>query len=360
MTENQFPTNNFQGQYYAPQPPPPQKSRHGCLGLSLVAIFIAIAASAVASMMLAVAFSGLAEALSTVSPTDEFEVISEGDGSSAIAVIDFKGVIASDEGRDNVTPEYIEEALEAAGEQEGLKALIIDMDSPGGEVLASDEIHSAIMKFRESHEGVHVLTCMHSMGASGGYYVAAATEYIVANRMTMTGSIGVIMSSFNAEGLLDKLGVKAVPYKSGAMKDMLSPTRQPSEAEREYIERMIRSTFSEFAQIVADGRKEHFKTREDVMAAEFADGRVLSGADALGYGLVDELGGLDEACLRACEMAGVEEPTVLRYKKSESLLDSLLEMKSGGLAGQGGLLPFGAVKVKAGQLYYLAPQAMPW
>ncbi len=277
-------------------------------------------------------------------------------GSDRICVIDIKGVIARQENAGVCTPKVIA-LLKQIEKDSTIKALILDMDSPGGEVIASDEINSAIWKLRNARN-IPVITCMHSMGASGGYYIASATDYIIANRMTFTGSIGVIMSSVNATELMDKIGLKSTAFTSGDMKDMLSPTRPMTEKELAYTKAMIHETFTEFAKVVAKGR-EAFKTHEEVMAAEFADGRVLSGAAALGYGLVDELGGFDEAVAKACELAKIENPTIMQLQPKQSLMDILMsantQVKPLSLNG---ILPIQATSLEAGKLYYIAPQAI--
>ena len=136
-----------------------------------------------------------------------------------IAIIDIKGVIGGKE----LSAELVISELRKAQNDDDVKAIILDMNTPGGEVTASDEIHHEIQKFRKT--GRKVITCMHSMGASGGYLIAAGTDHIIANKVTLTGSFGVIMSTYNYAKLLDKIGVQAVTYKSGNMKDFLSGSR---------------------------------------------------------------------------------------------------------------------------------------
>ena len=279
------------------------------------------------------------------------------DGSSdRICVIDIKGVIARQENAGACTPKILA-LLKQIEKDYSIKALILDMDTPGGEVIASDEVNSAIWKLRDKRD-IPVITCMHSMGASGGYYIASATNYIIANRMTFTGSIGVIMSSVNATELMDKIGLKATAFTSGDMKDMLSPTRPMTEKELAYTKAMIRETFTEFAKVVAKGR-EAFNTHEEVMAAEFADGRVLSGAAALGYGLVDQLGDFDDAIAKACELAQLENPTIIKLLPKQTFMDILMSANTNAKPlSLNGILPIQAASLEAGKLYYIAPQAI--
>ena len=276
--------------------------------------------------------------------------------SDRVCVIDIKGVIARQENMGACAPKIIA-LLNQIEKDHSIKALILDMDTPGGEVIASDEINSAIWKLRKTRE-IPVITCMHSMGASGGYYIASATNYIIANRMTFTGSIGVIMSSVNATELMEKIGLKSTAFTSGDMKDMLSPTRPMTEKELAYTKAMIHETFTEFAKVVAKGR-EAFKNHEEVMAAEFADGRVLSGAAALDYGLIDQLGGFDDAVEKACELANIESPTIMQLLPRQTFMDYLMSANTNAKPlSLNGILPIQATSLEAGKLYYIAPQAI--
>ncbi len=277
-------------------------------------------------------------------------------GSDRVCVIDIKGVIARQENAGACTPKIIG-LLRQIEKDYSIKALILDMDTPGGEVIASDEVNKAIWKLRKKRD-IPVVTCMHSMGASGGYYIASSTNYIIANRMTFTGSIGVIMSSVNATELMDKIGLKATAFTSGDMKDMLSPTRPMTEKELAYTKAMIRETFTEFAKVVAEGR-EAFKSHEEVMAAEFADGRVLSGAAALDYGLIDQLGDFDDAIAKACELAQLDKPTIFQLLPKQTVMDILMSANTNTKPlSLNGILPIQSASLEAGKLYFIAPQAI--
>lgn len=279
-------------------------------------------------------------------------ILVKGEGKREIAVVDVKGVIL----RGRATSGVVSSAdlckiLKELKKNKDVVAIVLDMDSPGGEIVATDEIHQAMQDCRAS--GKKIVTCMHSLGASGGYYLAAGGDWIVANRMTMTGSVGVIMSSYNIQGLAEKVGIKPVVIKSGAMKDMLSPMRDLSESEREYLQKHIDESFSEFAKIVAAGRSA-YADEQAVRKAEFADGRVVSGARAMELGLIDELGGMDDALKKARELGNVEKPTIVRYSMRSRFWDSLIEMRS----TENPLMKAAAIHLQPGQLYYLAPTAL--
>jgi len=192
-----------------------------------------------------------------------------------------------------------------------VRALVLRVDSPGGGVVASQELHDAVAAFKES--GRPVVTSMGTVAASGGYYVAAPSDLIVANPGTLTGSIGVIMSMANVEKLLDKIGVAAVTIKAGRNKDIGSPFRPMTDEERALIQDVMDDIHDQFIAAVAEGRG---RTVEEI--TPLADGRIFTGHQAVDAGLVDELGNLETAIRRAGELAGIEgrprviedEPTV--------------------------------------------------
>ena len=191
-----------------------------------------------------------------------------------------------------------------------VRALVLRVDSPGGGVVASQEIHDAVVAFKDS--GKQVVTSMGTVAASGGYYVAAPSNLILANPGTLTGSIGVIMSLANFEGLLEKVGVTNVTIKAGANKDIGSPFREMTDAERTLLQGVMDDIHDQFIEAVANGRG---RPLEEVRP--LADGRIFTGKQALEMGLVDEIGNLDTAIRRAGELAGIKgRPRVIEQKKS--------------------------------------------
>ncbi len=176
-------------------------------------------------------------------------VIVKTDSKREIAVVDVKGIIMRGRGATGIASAGdLCKIFQELKKNKNVEAIVLDMDSPGGEIVATDEIHKALQDCRAS--GKKVVTCMHSLGASGGYYLAAGGDWIVANRMTMTGSVGVIMSSYNIKGLAEKIGVKPVVIKSGNMKDMMSMMRDMTDDEKTYLQQHIDESFGEFAKIV--------------------------------------------------------------------------------------------------------------
>ncbi len=353
----------------ANQPPPPVRAKtSGCLIAALVAGGITLFGILVAAVLLVVFVEKFANVVSQATETTPAKKPSEEHlsgpafATDKIAVIDIKGVIMNAQtggfgGGGIANAGSICEMLKAASKDSHVKAVILDMDTPGGEVTASDEIHHAVQELRD--EGTPVITCMHSLGASGGYYVAAGTDYIIANRHTFTGSVGVIMSGYNYADLMGKVGLKATVYKSGAMKDMLSGSRAATPQEEEYANRLIRQTFLGFVRIVADGRKEFKGNEETVLKSEFADGRVVTGDDALRLKLVDQLGYFQDAVEKACSLAGVTSPKVIRLHRSMSLADILFSAKADLKLNV--VAPFAgpAVTLNPGQAYYILPAYVP-
>jgi protease-4 len=206
-----------------------------------------------------------------------------------VGVVDVKGVITESED--------VVGALKSFERSPTVKAVVVRVESPGGGVAPSQEIYHAILKLRKTKP---VIASLGGVAASGGYYVASACDAIVANPGTITGSIGVIMELGNVQGLLQKIGVHAEVIKAGEYKDMGSPVRPLTEKERKLFQRMIDSVHAQFIEAVADGR-----SMEQEKVEELADGRIFSGEQARTLGLVDALGGLEDAVALAAQRGGI-------------------------------------------------------
>ena len=226
-----------------------------------------------------------------------------------IGLITVQGTIAAGEAgifSEGAGGDRLLEDIRQAGE-DPIKALVVRINSPGGSAAASQEIYSELQKVRQ--KGKIVVVSMADMAASGGYMIACAADYIVANPATITGSIGVIIDATNIQGLYDLLGIDYEVIKSGAYKDTLNPARSLTAAEKELLEAMVMDIYEQFVDIVVEGRG---LSREKVLA--YADGRVLTGQQALEVGLVDELGNLYDALDIAAEKAGIEgRPQIYHY-----------------------------------------------
>jgi protease IV len=214
--------------------------------------------------------------------------------------------------------------LKRFSENPSVKAIVIRIDSPGGGVVPSQEIYDAVKRIRNKNNKA-VIASMGSVAASGGYYIAAATDRIVANPGTLTGSIGVIMETANVEGLLQKIGVEGVIIKSGKYKDVGSPLRKMSADERGLLQAVMDDVHKQFIEAVAEGRSLELRA-----AQALADGRIFTGRQAKEVKLVDELGDLEDAIQLAAEVVGIEgEPKVVEPRRRFSLreiLDSKLRL----------------------------------
>lgn len=211
--------------------------------------------------------------------------------------------------------------LKKFSENPSVKAIVLRIDSPGGGVVPSQEIHDAVQRVRTKNNKA-VIASMGSVAASGGYYIAVATDRIVANPGTLTGSIGVIMEMANVEGLLQKIGVEGVVIKSGKFKDVGSPLRKMSDEERGLLQSVMDDVHKQFIEAVAEGRALELSDVQDL-----ADGRIFTGRQAKEAKLVDELGDLEDAIQLAADVVGIEgEPKVVEPRRRFSIRE-LLESK---------------------------------
>ena len=235
----------------------------------------------------------------------------------AVAVIPVQGVIMAGRGAGSVesglvySDRLIEDLAEAQADPR-VRAIVLDVDSPGGSVVGSVDIYNALLECT-----VPVVTSMGETAASGGYYVACATQYVYARPGTFTGSIGVIMRITHAEELMAKVGIDVQIIKSGPYKDQGGWHRPLSEEEVAMLKTIIDQAYDDFVQVVVAGRG---LTDSEVRAV--ADGRIMTGRQAVAAGLVDAEGDLDDAIAKAAALAGIEgEPRTLRIEHTPSLLD---------------------------------------
>ncbi len=224
-----------------------------------------------------------------------------------VAIVNVRGVI--------VNPIPVVKRIERLRKDRSVKALVIRVDSPGGSVGASQEIYRAIERFRA--EGKPVVVSMGNVAASGGYYVSAPADYIFANPGTITGSIGVIIQHIAYKELMEKIGVKATAIKTGKFKDTLNPFRELTPEEKRYLEETIEEAYEQFLKAILKYRGN--KISEEKLR-EVADGRVLTGERAKELGLVDDLGGLEDAVQKAKELAGVPKAREFFVPEEKSLL----------------------------------------
>lgn len=290
---------------------PATEKRFGCLGVFIVVL---LCLSLLFNLLFLIGeFIGIA-----AGGAQRFRevVMSEGapKATAKIAIIRINGVISGGESGMSLgsTPEDIRQQFRQALDDSAVRAIVLAIDSPGGEVTASDDIYNIVRKARERKK---VVVSMGATAASGGYYAALGGSHIMARDTTFTGSIGVIMQTLNYGELMGKVGLQMVTFKSGKMKDMLSGSRPSTPEEREYVQGLVMQTYGKFVGIVAAERN----IPEDILRNGVADGRVLSGKDALEAKLIDEIGDLESAVKKAMELGRAPGATVVEYKAAESL-----------------------------------------
>jgi protease-4 len=231
-----------------------------------------------------------------------------------IAVILLRGLISTAI-PGNATDSMVDDmraALQQARDDDRVKAIVLEIDSPGGEVTAADAIYNAVVKTRARKP---VVVYMDSLAASGGYYIACGGRFLMANETTITGSIGVIIQTLNYEQLLNKIGLASIVFKSGKFKDMLNGARPITPEERDLVQSFIMKTYDKFLGIVASERK----LPADLLRNTIADGRILSGKDAYDNKLIDGLGQLDDAFAKAKELGNAPGAKIVKYGPPFSL-----------------------------------------
>jgi len=245
------------------------------------------------------------------------EKVVEGKGDNKILVIDISGVIGEQQKEPLFTTQttrpsgiaLIKEQLQYAKERSDIKAILLRIDSPGGEVTKTDIIYHELLKFKEQTQKP-IIAVILSVGASGAYYLSMAADKIIAHPTSMVGSIGVILLHFNAGGLLEKIGVKEDTITAGKFKNMGSPTRAMSEDERQIFQNLLDATHQRFKEIIQKGR-----TLPSEKVDQFADGRIFTAKQALDYQMIDQIGYLDDAIQQTKEAAKIKDAQIIILKR---------------------------------------------
>lgn len=282
-------------------------------------------------IVMAVLFAGLIVEGFTGTPEDlenhpgyawEESVVS-GTGNAKIIQLFVNGVISGERNAAGIptNTEILREQLRYAEEDENVKALVLRIDSPGGEVVATDEIYNRLLRFKQVRN-IPIVVSMGSTAASGGYYLATAADTIFANPNTLTGSLGVIFNLINYSEAANKLGIHQYAIKSGRFKDIGSPTRPVTAQEQQIFQTLVNESYHKFVDVIVKGRN---LSRERVL--EIADGRVYSGEQAKQLGLIDKFGDLEEATQHALSLSGEQTATVVRYSDQISFSKLLFSMK---------------------------------
>lgn len=308
----------------APPRPPAGGWGWKVLSLVLLLVLLSIAVASVGRWAIGLLQLSGGSTRGTSIRLDEVVMDDQG-GRDKVAVIDIEGIIFGGllGGGSSGPVEMVREQLKRAESDHAVKAVLLRIDSPGGEVLASDEINRSLAEFQQ-RSGKPIVASMGSVAASGGYYVAAPCRWIVANPLTITGSIGVIMRGYNYRGLMNKVGVRPEVYKSGRFKDMLSRDKAEEDIlpeEREMVQSLVDTTFRRFKEVVVEGRQSPYRLSEDGGRAlvdnweDYVDGRVFSGRQAYDWGFVDELGNFKTALDRAKTLAQIDRARIIRYEQ---------------------------------------------
>jgi protease IV len=289
--------------------------KFGCLTLFL---FVALCASLFVNLVLVLSlFRRGVGVVGDQEPLVRFREITveRASGTSdKIALIVMRGLISSSV-PGNVGDSMVDDlraALRQAREDDRVKAVVLEVDSPGGEVTASDQIYTAVTRTRARKP---VVVYMDTLAASGGYYVSCGGKFLMANDTTITGSIGVIIQTFNYEQLFNKIGLASVVFKSGKLKDRLNGARPITPEERTLVQDFVMKTYDKFLGIVAKERN----LPADNLRNTIADGRILSGREALDNKLIDGLGQIEDAFSKARELGHAPGAAVVKYGPPFSL-----------------------------------------
>jgi len=243
-----------------------------------------------------------------------------GHGKTKVVVIPLKGLILLDanDGRFFGAASSTMRAIRRATRDEKVRAIILQIDSGGGGITASDMLCQALQEFRAAQEGRKVIAIFEDVAASGAYYVALAADYILAHPTSITGSLGVLIQSFNIRELGEKIGVKDVTVKSGTNKDILNPFRDLTDEQRQMLQGIVDELHNRFIKLVAERRN----LPEDEVRS-IADGRIFTASTALERGLVDEIGYWNDAVKRTADLLNVDEVKIYRYEERFSLVSLL-------------------------------------
>jgi protease IV len=300
--------------------------RWAALGIAAALFFVSV----MINFLSAFAFKGVETDISELIAATEIpfteEVIQEGNEMKKIVVLDVNGVIQDTNDAESLfqaagyNHQGFMKRLDFIKEDNSVKGIILKVNSPGGGVVESAEIHNKLLEIqKETKKPVYV--SMGSMAASGGYYISAGAKKIFASEETMTGSLGVIMQGINYEGLAEKYGVDFVTIKSGQYKDIMSPTRQMTEEERQILQKMIDNSYEGFVKVIAEGRK---MTTDQVK--KIADGRIYDGRQAKELNLIDGFGYLEDVIEQMMEQEKLKDAKVVRYTEQIGF-GSLLNLK---------------------------------
>ena len=325
--------------------------KSGCLPLFLfVALGVSLFGNLILLAVLGSRGSGPARAISEKKFIETTVAPAVG-SSDKIALIRLDGLISygrGGRGGENMV-DTLKEAFQQAENDHRVKAVILSVDSPGGEVTAGDTIHHALQGLNAKKP---VVVFMNSIGTSAAYYIACGSSWIMCSDTTFTGSIGVIISTLNYKELFGKIGLQSVIFKSGKFKDALNGARDLTEEEKTYFQALVMQTYERFLGIVSKARK----LDPELLRNGVADGRVLSGKDAYAAKLVDQLGYVEDAYAKARSLGKAPGAEIVRYEKKRGLgqfLKLFEDSEKGDLKVDLSIGPESGLKLESGRLYLL-------
>lgn len=319
------------GGFYNPPPPPFQQPRRKNF-LWVIPVSLAVGCLPWLILMV-IGLGGIFKGLSGFGGVSEY-------GGRHVALIRVTGVITggrSESGLFGGTAcgsEDIVDQLERARKNDAVKAIVLRIDSPGGSPAGSEEVYNEIMRIRRGEKGESkpIYTSMADVAASGGYYIACASDRIYADASTLTGSIGVIWDVTDMSGLYKKIGFSPQVVKSGKFKDIGSPNRPLTPEERALLQGIVMETYGQFVGAVAEGR--HMPVGD---VKKIADGRVFTGTQALKIKLIDRIGGMRETVRAAARAGGIKgEPKVVEYRRHRSPFTDILGADSDDASSEAG------------------------
>jgi len=286
----------------------------------IVAIIIATSLFVFSVLIKGVIFSNTNTPSLANGESPQVEVIERGSANKQIARISVEGTISGGQGstafaNNGYNHEQLMKQLEAIQKNQSIKGVLLYINTPGGSVYESAEIHRELKKIIDKGKKIYV--SMGGTAASGGYYIATAADKIFATKETLTGSLGVIMQNMNYKELANNYGVKFNTIKSGEFKDIMSPTKEMTEEDREILESLVNESYEQFVSVIEEGRG-----MSEERVKELADGRIYSGQQALDNGLVDQLG-FEEEALKALKNEVGGDPRVISFKEQNALFFNL-------------------------------------
>lgn len=312
-------------------PSAPARCRHLSFWIVIVALVGVLFLSLMLNLTAVGLLAGASQPVGGGQGEDEFPQFSEthsyGSGTTKVVRISFTGILTRQlDGGWLGTTDPVEDCLRqirAARQDKHVAAILLEVDSPGGEVTAADEIHRELTLFKESREDRKIAVLVHDLAASGGYYISLPADHILAQPTALIGSIGVILQTLNIQGLSEKIGVTDTTIKSGKNKDLLNPFHPVDPEQVKLLQDSVDAMYGRFVDLVAEGRSLKKSDLKDL-----ADGRLFTAEEALGHKLIDGIGYWNEAMDGMCDLLGVDDIFVVTYETEKSFFDLLMGARS--------------------------------